>query len=89
MAPDQYDGTQLCGLQGKSVVAVLEQNNTFLGEALRQRVTSLHVRHLLRHWMIEEAGGKDCTQDAMHMIVDLVLGDFPPLDRLLQRVAKE
>ncbi len=75
--------------QRQHIVFVLQQNNAALGELLCRRVALLHVRHLLHHRMIEQTRSKDGTQNAVHVVVDLILRNFAAFHGLLQRIAEE
>src|ERR1035438_368219 len=71
------------------MVLILEENNAFLRELLRYYVPALNVRNLLDYRIVKEARGKNGAQDAMDVLVDLVLGNLPALDGFLQRVTEK
>ena len=71
------------------MVLVLQQNDALFSDVLGGRHSALDIRHLPDDRMIKQTAGKNRAQNALDVIVQLLLGDFSCLDRLLQSVTIE
>ena len=77
------------GIEWQQMVFVLQENDAFFSDVLGGRHSALDIRHLPDDRMIKQTAGKNRAQDALDVIVQLLLGDFSALDRFLQSVAIE
>jgi hypothetical protein len=89
MSADQHERVHLGRINWQHMLVVLEQHDAFFRHTLCESRTRFHIGHLLCHRMIEQSLRKDCSQDPMHMIIQLILGHFSALDCFLQRIAEE
>ena len=71
------------------MVLVLERDDAFLGYALRHSIPMLHIRNLHLNRVVKEPHCKDGAQNAVYVIVQLILRDFSALHGLLQRLAEK
>ena len=87
--PMTDDGVDCWRSSGRTLLLVLEQDDALLCDALRELVAAFDVGDLLDDRMVEEAGSEDGAQNAVHVIVELVLGDFAASTAFLSVVAEE
>ena len=71
------------------MIFVFQEHDALFRDALGKGHSTLDIRYLLHHRMIEEARREDRSQNAMNVIIKLVLRDFSAFDRFLKNVSVE
>lgn len=79
MPTDHHHTVDVPERQG--VVLVPQKHDALFDDGLRYLKSSEDIGHFRSERVIEEAGGEHAAQHAMHVIVELLRGNFSSLDR--------
>src|SRR5437762_6826004 len=88
MSSDQCNRMNVCGKR-QDVIPIPQKNDALLGDLLSYSKSAIHIGHLILHGVVEDSRRKDGAQNAVHVIIKLVLRDFASLHSFLECVGEE
>src|SRR5580693_6289342 len=80
MRPDDGDGVKARGNQGQNSGLVLEQDDAAFFDFAGNGEADEGIHNAALAWEIDYSGGKHGAENAVHMLVELGLGNCPCFD---------